>query len=79
MLASILKLVSGIVAIVDLLLARAHEENLREQGREQVKSANTEEQLHDLQKANEIDKNVSRMSDDDLDGVLLGHRHPSPS
>jgi len=78
MLSSILKLVSGIVAIVDFILARSHEENLREQGRDQVKSANTEEQLHDLQRANEIDKSVSGMSDDDLDGVLLGNRRPSP-
>src|SRR5687767_1481611 len=74
MVGSILKVLSGIVAIVEFVLARVQEERLKQQGRDEVKAANTEQQLNDLKKANEIDKTVGAMSDDDLDRVLLGAR-----
>lgn len=78
MFGSILKVLSGIVAIVEFALTRLQEARLKQQGRDEVKAVNTEEQLQDLQRANEIDKAVSRMSDDDLDLVLLGNDPHSP-
>lgn len=72
---AVISLAAGAVKLLNGLLQWGRDLGLRRQGRKEQRLDQAEASLEAAERANEIDEDVSRMSDDDLARRLRAARH----